>query len=391
MIETFLHRVGARREHPYERVAGLVVGGALAVGGGEQDAAWGAEHQLLQRVGEVAHLDLVVFAPRSQQRRLVGEVREVGADHAGGARGERAEVHARGERDRARVDFEDFAPAGAVGGLHGDAAVEAAGAQQRRVQHVGPVRGRQHDDGLGGLEAVDLGEDLVERLLALVVGAGDRHRALARAPDRVELVDEDDRRRRLLGLGEQVAHPRGADADDRLDELRRGDREERGVRLAGDRAREQRLARAGRAREQHAVGHAPAQAPVALGVAQEVDDLRQLGLGLVDPGDVLEGDPDRFRIDPPRLRAPEVAERAHRPAGLRRRAGRSVRTGPTISSVGPKPSSSSASSEVLVLVDSALIFTPFSCSSADSWLPFQKLGTCVANSFVGVAFVSLGG
>ena len=64
---------------------------------------------------------------------------------------------------------------------------------------------------------------------------------------------------------------------------------------------------------------------------------------------------------------------------------------PTISSVGPKPSRISASSEVLVLVDSALILTPFSCSSADSWLPFQKLGTCVANSFVGVAFLSLAG
>ena len=45
----------------------------------------------------------------------------------------------------------------------------------------------------------------------------------------------------------------------------------------------------------------------------------------------------------------------------------------------------------LVVVDSALIRTPFSCSSADSCAPFQKLGTCVANSFVGVAFLSLAG
>ena len=205
----------------------------------------------------------------------------------------------------------------AVGRLHRDAPVEAAGSQQRRVEHVGAVGRGQHDHRLGALEAVELGEDLVERLLALVVGAGDRDRALARAPDRVELVDEDDRRRRLLGLREQVAHARGADADDRLDELRGRDREERGVRLAGDGAREQRLAGARRAREQHAVGHAPAEAPVALGVAQEVDDLRELGLGLVDPRDVLEGDADLLRVHPPRLRAPEVAQRAHRPAGFR--------------------------------------------------------------------------
>ncbi len=48
------------------------------------------------------------------------------------------------------------------------------------------------------LEAVHLGEDLVERLLALVVAARDARAALA--ADGVDLVDEDDARRRLLGL-----------------------------------------------------------------------------------------------------------------------------------------------------------------------------------------------
>jgi hypothetical protein len=48
------------------------------------------------------------------------------------------------------------------------------------------------------LEAVHLGEDLVERLLALVVAAGDARAALP--ADGVDLVDEDDARRRLLRL-----------------------------------------------------------------------------------------------------------------------------------------------------------------------------------------------
>ncbi len=134
------------------------------------------------------------------------------------------------------------------------------------------------------------------------------------------------------------------------------DREEGRVRLAGDRAREQRLARARRAREQHAVGHAPAQAPVALGVAQEVDDLRQLGLGLVDAGDVLEGHADLSpgpRAAPASARSCPSAPIAP-PAFAARRASRTNR--PTISSVGPKPSSSSASSDVALVVDLALIF-----------------------------------
>ncbi len=130
-----------------------------------------------------------------------------------------------------------------------------------RVQHVRAVGGGQHDHSLGALEAVDLGEDLVERLLALVVRSGDGHRPLARAPDRVELVDEDDRRLRLLGLGEQVTHAGGPDADDRLDELRGGDRKESGMRLAGNRTRQQRLAVPGAPESNTPCGMRPPRRP----------------------------------------------------------------------------------------------------------------------------------
>ena len=183
-----------------------------------------------------------------------------------------------------------LAPAVLVRAADDHAPVEAAGAQQRRVEDLGPVGGGEHDHRVVGLEAVHLGEDLVERLLALVVAAASRRRPpSARAADRVELVDEDDRGRGLLGLLEEVAHPRGADADDRLDELRGRHREERDAGLARDRAGEQRLAGAGRADEQHAARDAPAELAVLLRVLQEVDDLDQLALGLLDAGHVLEG------------------------------------------------------------------------------------------------------
>ena len=94
----------------------------------------------------------------------------------------------------------------------------------------------------------------------------------------------------LARLLEQVAHPRRADADEHLDELGAGDREERHPGLAGHRLGEQRLAGAGRSDQQHALGHAPAEPAVLLRVLQELDDLPQLVLGLVDAGDVLEGD-----------------------------------------------------------------------------------------------------
>ena len=64
----------------------------------------------------------------------------------------------------------------------------------------------------------------------------------------------------------------------------------------------------GRAGEQDAVRDPAAELLVLLGVAQEVDDLGQLRLGLVDPGDVGERDPVAGRLVPARARAAEVAE-----------------------------------------------------------------------------------
>jgi hypothetical protein len=71
--------------------------------------------------------------------------------------------------------------------------------------------------------------------------------------DRVNLVDEDDAGRVLLGGRKQVAHAPRAHADKHLLKLAAARVEERHARLARDRAREHRLARARRAHEQHAL------------------------------------------------------------------------------------------------------------------------------------------
>ena len=110
------------------------------------------------------------------------------------------------------------------------------------------------------------------------------------AADGVDFVDEDDAGRVLLGLLEHVAHARGADADEHLDEVGARNGEERHVGFARDRARDQGLAGAGRPDQQHAARNPSAEPLVFSGVAQELDDLLQILFGLVDAGDVLEGD-----------------------------------------------------------------------------------------------------
>src|SRR6185437_3597508 len=139
----------------------------------------------------------------------------------------------------ARVDLEDLGAPLAVRTVDHDLAVEAAGTEERRVEDVRAVGGRDEDDVVLHLEAVHLDEQLIERLLALVVTAAEPGATVA--ADGVDLVHEDDAWARLLRLLEQVADAGGADADEHLDEVGAGDREERHARLAGAGAREERL------------------------------------------------------------------------------------------------------------------------------------------------------
>ena len=222
---------------------------------------------------------------------------------AGRAAGEDLEVDLGRERDPPRVHLEDLLAALHVGPRHHHLAVEAAGPQQRGVQHVGPVGGRDEDDALVGLEAVHLDQELVQGLLALVVPA-----AQARAPvpaDRVDLVHEDDAGRVLLALLEEVAHARGAHAHEHLDEVRAGDREERHVGLARDGLGQQGLAGAGRAHQEHALGDLAPELLELGRILEELDDLAQLFLGLVHARHVLERDLVLLLRDQP---GPRLAE-----------------------------------------------------------------------------------
>ena len=110
----------------------------------------------------------------------------------------------------------------------------------------------------------------------------------ARTSERVELVDEDDRRGALVRLLEQIAHACCADADEHLDELGAVDREERYAGFAGDRACEQRLAGTWRPDEQNALRNAPAEPAVARRILEKSDDFAKLFFGFVDARDIRE-------------------------------------------------------------------------------------------------------
>src|SRR4029450_13715300 len=83
-----------------------------------------------------------------------------------------------GGRRAGGVDPEDVQAALEVGPVDGDLTVEAARAQQGRVEDVGPVGGRDQDHPRLDVEAVHLDQQLVQGMLALVGAAAEAGAAL---------------------------------------------------------------------------------------------------------------------------------------------------------------------------------------------------------------------
>ncbi len=161
------------------------------------------------------------------------------------------------------------------------------GRKQRGIEHVGAVGRGDEDDALVRLEAVHLDQELVQRLLALVIAAAKTRAAMP--ANRVDFVDEDDARRVLLRLLEHVADTARANAHEHFHEVGARDGEERHVGLAGDGAGQKRLAGAGRADQERAARDAPAKPLEFLWIAQELDDFLQIVLGLVHARHVVKG------------------------------------------------------------------------------------------------------
>src|SRR5690606_12932918 len=109
----------------------------------------------------------VGVAPGREQRRLVDQIGEIRAAEAGGQRRNLIEVDVGTELDLPNMDLEDLDAPGLVGAVDQHLPVEAAGAQQSRIENLGPVGRGQQDHAGRGVEAVELCQELVQRLLAL--------------------------------------------------------------------------------------------------------------------------------------------------------------------------------------------------------------------------------
>ncbi len=195
-----------------------------------------------------------------------------------------------------QLDAQDGLTGRAIRRRDEEDAVEAAWTPQRRVHVPGRVgRGQDEHALVGAVEAVELGEKLVDDLAARTVA-----HVGAIGAQRVHLVEEEHAGRLLTGHLEERVEIALALSDVHIQHVVEAHGEETGLHLTGGGPRQVRLAAAGRPVHEDAAAGPLAVGLVELGMAERVDDLHaDLFLQRRHPADVVES--ERRALDPARI------------------------------------------------------------------------------------------
>ncbi len=242
-------------------------------------------------IEEVLLLNHLLVTTRRYQCGLIAYVGYVSTREPRRLLGKEGDVKSLFQLYGTEVHLEDGLALFQVRKLHVYLPVEAAGTQQRLVEYVSPVSGCKYYHSAVGAEAVHLRQQLVEGILTFVIGP---HVGIAAAgtPHGIDLINEYYAGSLLLGLLEEIPHPRCTHANEHLHEVGSGDGEERHVGLSRHCLGEQRLACSRRTHQQCTLGYLAAQGGVLLRILEEVNDLHHLGLGLLKPCHIVEVDLD---------------------------------------------------------------------------------------------------
>ena len=282
-----VYRIVFRNQAANDGVARFVIRGRLFLRfGHHHGATFRTHHDLVFGFFELHHRHHALVAAGGEQRRFVDQVGQVGTGEARRTTRNDGGVDVGSQRHAAHVHLQDLLTATHIRQPDHDLTVETARAQQRRVKHVWTVGRRDDDDALVAFETVHLNQHLVQGLLTLIVTATQAGATLA--TDGVDFIDEDDARRGFLRLFEHVAHAGCTHADEHFDEVGTGNGEERYLRFAGDRFRQQRFTGPRRANHQHAFRDLAAQLLETARFAQVFHQFAHLFFRFVTTGDIGE-------------------------------------------------------------------------------------------------------
>jgi len=239
--------------------------------------------------------DFVFVCPGGGESGFIGEIAEVGARPPGHGPRDVIKVNVFAKRNLSGVDLEDLDALRQAWKINRDLPIKAARAQQGRVKDVRPIGGGDDDDVVALFEAVDFGQELVEGLLAFVVAAAETDAAMA--SNRIEFINENDRRGAVFGGAKEVTDAGGAHADKHFHELRATDAEKRDAGFSGDGAGEKGLSSAGRPNQENTFGYPASQARELGGGFEKGNHLLEFLFGFFDAGHVFKCDGASFFLE----------------------------------------------------------------------------------------------
>ena len=279
-----MHRIASRRKGRNEGVARLVIGNDMALLFLDDPALFlQADKGLFDRFVKVSGRHDLAAVADGKQGSFVDDICQIRTAHAARCMGKRIKVNGLIHLDVLGMNAQDCLTPLHVGLVDDNLPVKAARPQQGCIKDIGPVRRTQDDEALLVVKTVHLDEQLVERLLPLIVAAQIIHAALT---DCIQLINEDDAGRLLARRTEEVADTACTDADEHLNEIGTGNAEEGNARLSCNGTCQQGLSRSGRADEQDALGNLAADVRILLGRLKEVNDFHQLLFCLIFTGNI---------------------------------------------------------------------------------------------------------
>ena len=228
-----VNRIGVLQDVTHQSMTALVVGNRGALGFGHHaPLALRSCNHALHRFFDLVHRDHGAMTASGKQCGLVEQVCQIGTGKANGHLGELLKLNVLIHWLVLGMHAQDLLAPLHIRAVDRNLAVKTTGAQQCRIQNIGAVGRGDQDDRFAFLKTVHFDQQLVERLLALVVTAAQAGSALT--SHGINLVNEDDRRSLRLGLLKEVAHAAGADAHEHLDKVRARDAKERDTGLSGN-------------------------------------------------------------------------------------------------------------------------------------------------------------
>src|SRR5690554_4701788 len=283
-----VHRVVLGHQPANDGMARLVVRGVtLFFLIHHHGLALSAHHDLVFRQLKLFHGYQALVPARGKQGGLVYQVSQVGTGKTGSTTGNQGRVDTIGQRHLFHVHFQNLLATQDIRQANHHLAVKTTRAQQCRVQYVRAVGGGNHDNAFVTFKAVHFNQQLVQRLLTLIVTT--THASATVATNSIDLVDEDDAGALFLGLLEHVANPGGTHAHKHFHEVGTGDGEERHLGFTGNGLGEQGFTSTWRANHQDTLGNPATQSLELARITQEVHQLFDIFLGFVDTGDITKG------------------------------------------------------------------------------------------------------